>query len=471
MGGQMVVFFCCCFVVYIFVEKFGIILGNVEFCCLGMLNILVDWWYFVLIFLVVECGVKKGEMGMKIFISVCVVVVIVVGLVGVVVVQDDMIKIGVLYLLFGIMVILEIMLKDIVLMMVDQQNVKGGLLGKKIEVVVVDFVLDWLLFVEKVCELILVNGVDVIFGCWISVSCKFVLLVIEELNGLLFYFVQYEGEELFKNVIYIGVVLNQQVILVVDYMMEELGVEKWVLLGIDYVYLCIMNNILDVYLKGKGVVVGDIFVNYILFGYFDWFKIVVDVVVLGVDGKKVGVVLIINGDVNIGFYKELVVVGVLVDDILVMVFLVGEEELVGLDIVNFVGYFVVWNYFESVDMFENKVFIDQWYVFIKNDKCVINDLMEVMMIGFNVWVVVVEKVGLIDIDVVLGLIVGVEVLNLIGGMVKVLLNYYLIKFVLIGEICVDGQFDIISQIEEVVGDVWIDFLLDSVKLDVDWLGK
>ncbi|MDS9466578.1 urea ABC transporter substrate-binding protein [Paracoccus sp. MBLB3053] len=385
--------------------------------------------------------------------------------------QEDTIKIGVLHSLSGTMAISETTLKDTVLMMVEQQNAKGGVLGKKIEAVVVDPASDWPLFAEKARELISVNDVDAIFGCWTSVSRKSVLPVIEELNGLLFYPVQYEGEESSKNVIYTGAAPNQQAIPAVDYMMDELGVEKWALLGTDYVYPRTTNNILDAYLKGKGVAEGDIFVNYTPFGHSDWSKIVADVVALGADGKKVGVVSTINGDANIGFYKELAAAGVSADDIPVMAFSVGEEELAGLDTTNLVGHLAAWNYFESADSAENKAFIEEWHKFTENEKRVTNDPMEATMIGFNAWVAAVEKAGSTDTDAVLDAIVGVKVPNLTGGTAEVLPNHHLTKPVLIGEIRADGQFDIVSQTEEVAGDAWTDFLPESAKLDSDWPGK
>ncbi|WP_017998873.1 urea ABC transporter substrate-binding protein [Paracoccus sp. N5] len=385
--------------------------------------------------------------------------------------QEDTIKIGVLHSLSGTMAISETTLKDTVLMMVEQQNAKGGVLGKKIEAVVVDPASDWPLFAEKARELISVNGVDAIFGCWTSVSRKSVLPVIEELNALLFYPVQYEGEESSKNVIYTGAAPNQQAIPAVDYMMDELGVEKWALLGTDYVYPRTTNNILDAYLKGKGVAADDIFVNYTPFGHSDWSKIVADVAALGADGKKVGVVSTINGDANIGFYKELAAAGVSADDIPVMAFSVGEEELAGLDTTNLVGHLAAWNYFESADTPANKAFIDEWHRFTKNDKRVTNDPMEATMIGFNAWVAAVEKAGSTDTDKVLDAIVGVEVPNLTGGTAKVLPNHHIAKPVLIGEVRADGQFDIVSQTAEVAGDAWTDFLPESAKLDSDWPGR
>ncbi|MFV0384916.1 urea ABC transporter substrate-binding protein [Paracoccus sp. (in: a-proteobacteria)] len=385
--------------------------------------------------------------------------------------EGEPIRIGVLHSLSGTMAISETTLKDTVLMMVEQQNAKGGLLGRPIEAVVVDPASDWPLFAEKARELLTVSEVDAIFGCWTSVSRKSVLPVIEELNGLLFYPVQYEGEESSKNVIYTGAAPNQQAIPAVDYMMEELGVEKWALLGTDYVYPRTTNNILTAYLKDKGVAESDIFVNYTPFGHSDWSKIVSDVVALGADGKMVGVVSTINGDANVGFYKELAAAGVSADDIPVMAFSVGEEELAGLDTANLVGHLAAWNYFETAETPENEVFISEWHKFTGDDSRVTNDPMEATMIGFNAWVAAVEKAGTTDVDPVLEAIVGVEVPNLTGTTATVLPNHHITKPVLIGEIREDGQFDIVSETEPVSGDAWTDFLPESAVLDADWPGK
>lgn len=384
--------------------------------------------------------------------------------------QEDTIKIGVLHSLSGTMAISETTLKDTVLMMVDQQNAKGGVLGKKIEAVVVDPASDWPLFAEKARELISVQGVDAIFGCWTSVSRKSVLPVVEELNGLLFYPVQYEGEESSKNVIYTGAAPNQQAIPAVDYMTEELGVEKWALLGTDYVYPRTTNTILEAYLKTKGVAQDDIFVNYTPFGHSDWSKIVADVVALGNDGKKVGVVSTINGDANVGFYKELAAAGVSADDIPVMAFSVGEEELSGLDTANLVGHLAAWNYFQTAESPANEGFVAEWKAKMGENR-VTNDPMEATMLGFNLWVQAVEKAGSTDTDAVLAAIDGLEVPNLTGGTAKVLPNHHLTKPVLIGEIREDGQFDIVSQTEPVAGDAWTDHLPESAVLEADWPGK
>jgi len=382
--------------------------------------------------------------------------------------QDDTIKVGVLHSLSGTMAISETTLKDTMLMLIDEQNEKGGLLGKQIEAVVVDPASDWPLFAEKARELLTVQDVDVIFGCWTSVSRKSVLPVIEELNGLLFYPVQYEGEESSKNVFYTGAAPNQQAIPATDYFLEELGVEKFALLGTDYVYPRTTNNILEAYLKSKGIAEDDIFVNYTPFGHSDWSKIVSDVIALGADGKQVGVISTINGDANIGFYKELAAQGVDAADIPVVAFSVGEEELSGLDTSNLVGHLAAWNYFMSADTPENEAFISAWHDFIGDDKRVTNDPMEAHYIGFNMWVNAVEAAGTTDVDAVREAMWGQEFPNLTGGTAVMNTNHHLSKPVLIGEITEDGQFDILSQTEEVPGDAWTDYLPESAVLKSDW---
>ncbi len=381
---------------------------------------------------------------------------------------DCPIKVGVLHSLSGTMAISETTLKDTMLMLVEAQNAKGGLLGCELEAVVVDPASDWPLFAEKARELLTVQNVDVIFGNWTSVSRKSVLPVIEELNGLLFYPVQYEGEESSKNVFYTGAAPNQQAIPATDYFLEELGVEKFALLGTDYVYPRTTNNILEAYLKQKGIADSDIFVNYTPFGHSDWSKIVADVVALGADGKKVGVISTINGDANIGFYKELAAAGISADDIPIVAFSVGEEELSGLDTSNLVGHLAAWNYFMSADTPANAEFIEAWHAFIGDDARVTNDPMEAHYIGFNMWVNAVEQAQTTDVDAVRKAMWGQEFPNLTGGTAVMGVNHHLAKPVLIGEIQADGQFDIISQTEEVPGDAWTDFLPESAVLTSDW---
>ena len=377
------------------------------------------------------------------------------------------IKVGVLHSLSGTMAISETTLKDTMVMMIDQQNEAGGLLGCELEAVVVDPASDWPLFAEKARELLTVHDVDVIFGNWTSVSRKSVLPVIEELNGLLFYPVQYEGEESSKNVFYTGAAPNQQAIPATDYFLEELGVEKFALLGTDYVYPRTTNNILESYLQQQGIPESDIFVNYTPFGHSDWSKIVADVVALAADGKKVGVISTINGDANVGFYKELAASGISADDIPVVAFSVGEEELSGLDTTNLVGHLAAWNHFQSADTETNEAWVEAWKATMGEER-VTNDPMEAHYIGFNMWLNAVADAGTTDVDAVREAMYGQEFPNLTGGTAVMLPNHHLAKPVLIGEIMEDGQFDIISQTEEVPGDAWTDYLPESAALISDW---
>ncbi|HSX50292.1 MAG TPA: urea ABC transporter substrate-binding protein [Cellvibrio sp.] len=382
----------------------------------------------------------------------------------------DTIKVGVLHSLSGTMAISETTLKDTVLMLVEEQNKKGGLLGKKLEAVVVDPASNWPLFAEKTRELLTKDKVSAIFGCWTSVSRKSVLPVIEELNGVLFYPVQYEGEESSRNVFYTGAAPNQQAIPAVDYLMKEMKVKRWVLAGTDYVYPRTTNKILEAYLKSKGVAQEDIMINYTPFGHSDWQNIVSDIKRFGSAGKKTAVVSTINGDANVPFYRELGNQKVTAEDIPVVAFSVGEEELSGIDTKPLVGHLAAWNYFMSEDNPANAAFIKQWKAFIKNDKRVTNDPMEATYIGFNMWIKAVEKAGTTDTDKVVDAIIGVEAPNLTGGVSKMLPNHHITKPVLIGEIQEDGQFLTVSQTDGLVpGDAWSDYLEGSKDLESDWI--
>lgn len=381
----------------------------------------------------------------------------------------DTIKVGVLHSLSGTMAISETTLKDTVLMLIEEQNKKGGLLGKKLEPVVVDPASNWPLFAEKMRGLLTKDKVDVTFGCWTSVSRKSVLPVVEELNGLLFYPVQYEGEESSKNVFYTGAAPNQQAIPAVDYLMNEVGVKRWVLAGTDYVYPRTTNKILEAYLKAKGVAASDIMVNYTPFGHSDWQSIVSDVKKFGSAGKKTAVVSTINGDANVPFYKELGNQGITSENIPVVAFSVGEEELSGIDTKPLVGHLAAWNYFQSAESQANDEFISKWKTFIKDDKRVTNDPMEATYIGFNMWVKAVEKAGTTNVDKVRDAMIGITVPNLTGGTAKMLKNHHLTKPVLIGEIQENGQFETVWQTDgEVAGDAWSDFLPGSKDLISDW---
>lgn len=381
---------------------------------------------------------------------------------------DDTIKVGILHSLSGTMAISETTLKDVMLMLIDEQNKKGGLLGKKLEPVVVDPASDWPLFAEKARQLISQDHVAAVFGCWTSSSRKSVLPVFEELNSILFYPVQYEGEESSRNIFYTGAAPNQQAIPAVDYLMNTEGVKRFVLEGTDYVYPQTTNKILKAYLMSKGVKESDIMINYTPFGFSDWQTEVSKIKAFGSAGVKTAVVSTINGDANVPFYKELGNQGIKAEDIPVVAFSVGEEELSGMDTKPLVGHLAAWNYFESVDSPANAEFIKEWHAFTKNDKRVTNDPMEAAYIGFNAWVKAVEAAGTTDTDKVLDTIIGVTVPNLSGGYATVMPNHHITKPVLIGEIQDDGQFQIVQQTPEVVGDEWSDFLPDSKNLISDW---
>ena len=382
----------------------------------------------------------------------------------------DTIKVGVLHSLSGTMAISETTLKDTVLMLIDEQNKKGGVLGKKLEAVVVDPASNWPLFAEKAEQLLVKDKVAVVFGCWTSVSRKSVLPVFEKNNGLLFYPVQYEGEESSKNVFYTGAAPNQQAIPAVDYLMKDVGVKRWVLAGTDYVYPRTTNKILEAYLKSKGVAAADIMINYTPFGHSDWQSIVSDIRKFGSAGKKTAVVSTINGDANVPFYKELGNQKISAEDIPVVAFSVGEEELSGIDTKPLVGHLAAWNYFESIEAPANDAFIKQWHAFTKNAKRVTNDPMEAHVIGFNLWVKAVEKAKSTDTDKVASAIVGLETPNMTGGMAKMLPNHHITKPVFIGEIRDDGQFDVVWKTDGLVpGDAWSDFLPGSKDIEADWV--
>lgn len=381
---------------------------------------------------------------------------------------EDTIKIGVLHSLSGTMAISETTLKDTVQMLVDEQNKKGGVLGKKIEAVVVDPASNWPLFAEKARELISKDKVSAIFGCWTSVSRKSVLPVVEELNGILFYPVQYEGEESSKNVFYTGAAPNQQAIPAVDYLLKQ-GVKRWALVGTDYVYPRTANKILEAYLKSKGFKDEDIMISYTPFGHSDWQSIVSDIKKFGTAGKKTAVVSTINGDANVPFYKELSNQGISAKDIPVVAFSVGEEELSGIDTKPLVGHLAAWNYFESVDSDANDDFIEEWHKYTGDEKRVTNDPMEATYIGFYMWVKAVEKAGTTESNAVQDALIGVTVPNLSGSYATMMPNHHITKPVLIGEIQEDGQFQVVDETPTtVVADEWSDYLPGSKDLIADW---
>ncbi|MES2946744.1 MAG: urea ABC transporter substrate-binding protein [Pseudomonadota bacterium] len=363
----------------------------------------------------------------------------------------DTIKVGILHSLSGTMAISETVLKDTVLMAIDEINAKGGVMGKKLEPVIVDPASNWPLFAEKTKQLLGQDKVSVIFGCWTSVSRKSVLPVVEEMNGLLFYPVQYEGEELSKNVFYTGAAPNQQAIPAVDYLMSKAGggAKRWVLLGTDYVYPRTTNKILRAYLKSKGVADKDIDEKYTPFGHSDYQTIVADVKKFS-EGGKTAVVSTINGDSNVPFYKELGNAGLKAKDVPVVAFSVGEEELRGVDTKPLVGHLAAWNYFQSIKSPANTEFIKKWSAYAKakklpgSDKPLTNDPMEATYIGINMWKQAVEKAKSTDTDKVIAAMAG-QTFNAPSGIVSKMdeKNHHLHKSVFIGEIKADGQFNVV----------------------------
>ena len=381
------------------------------------------------------------------------------------------IKVGVLHSLSGTMAISETALKDVMLYLIEEQNARGGVLGRKLEPVVVDPASDWPLFAEKARELLEKEAVDVVFGCWTSVSRKSVLPVFEELNGMLFYPVQYEGEESSRNIFYTGAAPNQQAIPAVEYLMSEDGgaVERWVLAGTDYVYPRTTNKILEAFLRARGVAADDIQINYTPFGHSDWQTIVADIKKFAAAGKKTAVVSTINGDANVPFYKELANQGIAAEDIPVVAFSVGEEELAGIDTGPLVGHLAAWNYFMSVEDERNAAVIARWHDYIGGESRVFNDPMEAHYLGFRMWVQAVEQAGTADVDAVRQAMYGQTAPNLTGGAAVMNVNHHLSKPVLIGEIQDDGQFDVVWATDGVVmGDAWSDYLPESAKLTADW---
>ena len=389
----------------------------------------------------------------------------------------DTIKVGILHSLSGTMAISETSLRDVALMAIEEINAKGGVLGKKLEPVVVDPASNWPLFAEKARELIQKHKVAVTFGCWTSVSRKSVLPVFEELNGLLFYPVQYEGEESSFNVFYTGAAPNQQAIPAVEYLMSEDGgaAKKWVLLGTDYVYPRTTNKILNYFLKSKGVAKKDIMETYTPFGHSDYQTIVADIKKFAA-GTPTAVVSTINGDSNVPFYKELGNQGLKAEDIPVVAFSVGEEELRGIDAKPLVGHLAAWNYFMSQDTAENKAFIKKWKAYVKKHKLpdgskrVTNDPMEATYIGIKMWAQAAEQAGTTNVDAVRQAVGGQTVQSPSGYTITMdAANHHLHKPVVIGEITENGQFDVVWKTDGPIrAQAWSPHIPDSKEKVADW---
>ena len=389
----------------------------------------------------------------------------------------ETIKVGILHSLSGTMAISETSLKDVALMAIEEINADGGLLGKQLEPVVVDPASNWPLFAEKAGELLQKQKVAVTFGCWTSVSRKSVLPVFEEHNGLLFYPVQYEGEESSYNVFYTGAAPNQQAIPAVEYLMSEDGggAKRFVLLGTDYVYPRTTNKILNHFLKSKGVSPKDIMESYTPFGHSDYQTIVANIKKFSA-GKPTAVISTINGDSNVPFYKELGNQGVTAEDIPVVAFSVGEEELRGIDTKPLVGHLAAWNYFMSVDTKENKAFIKKWNAYVKKNKLpggskrVTNDPMEATYIGIKMWAQAVKQAGTTNVDAVRQAIGGQTVQSPSGFEITMdAKNHHLHKPVVIGEITENGQFEVVWQTDGPIrADAWSPFIPDSKNKVADW---
>ncbi|MFC0387420.1 urea ABC transporter substrate-binding protein [Muricoccus vinaceus] len=380
--------------------------------------------------------------------------------------QGTPIKVGVLHSLSGTMAISETALRDTVLMMIDWANAQGGVLGRKLEPVVVDPASNWPLFAEKARELLAVSKVDVTFGCWTSVSRKSVLPVFEELNGLLFYPVQYEGEEQSKNVFYTGAAPNQQAIPATEYLMGKDGGEarRIVLLGTDYVYPRTTNRILRAYLNSKGITDADIMEEYTPFGHSDWQGIVSRVKRFAGEGKRTAIVSTINGDANVPFYRELGNQGIKAEDIPCVAFSVGEEELAGIDTKPLVGHLAAWNYFMSMPGKPNDDFKAMWRAYIKNDKRVTNDPMEATYTGFRMWMQAVAKAGTTAVDPVRAAMYGQKVMAPCGYEEEMRPNHHLTKPVVIGEIQENGQFNVVHKTPNAIAaENWSPFIPENAS--------
>jgi urea transport system substrate-binding protein len=383
---------------------------------------------------------------------------------------EDTIKIGILHSLSGTMAISESVLKDTVLMLIADQNKKGGLFGRKLEPVIVDPASNWDVFAEKARELLTEQKVAVVFGCWTSASRKSVLPIFEQLNGLLFYPVQYEGEESSRNIFYTGAAPNQQAIPAVRFLMSKQGgdVRRWVLLGTDYIYPRTTNRILSAYLTAEGVSPDDITTIYTPFGYSEWRGIVERIKAVGSEGKKTAVISTVNGDANTYFYRELVAQEVDANTIPVMAFSVGERELLGADIFP-VGHLAAWNYFQSIKSTENEAFIKMWADFNGQRDRITSDPMEATFIGFRMWAQAVVQAGTTDVDAVRQAMYGQRIKAPSGFEVVMNTNHHLSKPVMIGKINSSGTFDVIWQsINPVRADAWSKYIPDSANRTADW---
>jgi urea transport system substrate-binding protein len=382
---------------------------------------------------------------------------------------EEPIRIGILHSLTGTMALSETTLKDVMVMLVEQQNARGGVLGRPLEAVVVDPASDWDLFAARARELVEKDRVAAIFGGWTSASRKAMLPALDATGGLLFYPLQYEGQESHGRVFYTGAAPNQQALPAIDYLADVDGVTRWVLVGTDYVYPRTTFAILAAYLAERGVPAAEVSVHYMPFAHADWAELVGDIKRRGREGPRTAVISAVNGDANLHFYRELARQGVDGADIPVLALSVGEEEISGIDAATVEGHLAAWNYFQSVDDPRNRAFIDAWHEFTGDPLRVTNDPMEAHYIGFTMWVDAVERAGTADPDAVIAALVGTEVPNLSGGVAVMLPNHHVTKPALVGEMRDDGQFEILwRSLAPIPGDAWTDHLPESRRLRADW---
>ena len=384
---------------------------------------------------------------------------------------EDTIKVGILHSLSGTMAISESALKDTVLMLVADQNKKGGLLGRKLEAVSVDPASDANAFADKALELLAKEKVAVVFGCWTSTSRKAVIPVFERLNGLLFYPVQSEGEESSRNVFYTGAAPSQQAIPAVRYLMRKEGgeIRRWVLLGTDYVYPRTTNRILGAYLAAEGVAPEDIMTIYSPFGHSDWREIIQRIKAFGAQGKKTAVISTINGDANTHFYRELIAQQVDAGALPVMALSVGERELIDVGAGNLAGQLAAWNYFQSVKSPENDAFVKMWADFNEQRDKTTNDPMEATLIGFRMWAQAVAQAGTVDVNAVRQAMYGQRIKAPSGFEVVMHTNHHLSKPAMIGKLNSAGTFDVVWQsINPIKASVWSRYIPESARLTADW---
>ncbi|MEQ8707645.1 MAG: transporter substrate-binding protein [Rhodospirillales bacterium] len=382
---------------------------------------------------------------------------------------EDVIKVGILHSLTGPLSISESTLRDVMLMLIDRQNANGGLLGRQIEPVVLDPASDPKTFAVKLQQMLEKRDVAAVFGGWTSASRKAMLPVLRKNNGLLFYPVQYEGQESERNVFYTGATPNQQAIPAVEYLMNYDQVTRWYLVGNDYVYPRVTNRILKAYLDLHEVPEEDISIRYIPWNFRDWRGLVNEIKLFGRQGARTAVISTINGEGNLAFYRELAQQGIDGADIPVVSFSVGEEELAGVDSSGVEGHLASWGYFQSVDDPANQAFIRDWHKFLGDDFRATNDPMEAHYIGFSMWVEAVRKAGTVDIDRVIDSLIGIRVPNLSGGMAEMLPNHHITRPAMVGEIGSNGQFRIIWRSPGLIpADAWSDYLEDSSELIADW---